>query len=201
MATATSTPLGRPRTFDEDAVLDELVSLFWRQGYSQTSMTDIVEASGVHKPSLYRTFGTKEEIFATVLRRYLAERREVLTGIIDTCRPGVDGIHDFLDKFEADALSDEAQKGCLFVNSSTELRGTTPGFENFADENRQDMRLMFRTLVDRIPATSNDVVDERADLLHTLLLGFRVTARSSTGPDEIRRTMRAIHTAVDAWRE
>ena len=27
-------------------------------------MTDLVDASGVHKSSLYSTFGTKEELFA-----------------------------------------------------------------------------------------------------------------------------------------
>ncbi|MGB5523380.1 MAG: helix-turn-helix domain-containing protein, partial [Polyangiales bacterium] len=51
---------GRPRLFDEGAVLDELTALFWRKGYSQTSMADLVDASGVHKSSLYSTFGTKE---------------------------------------------------------------------------------------------------------------------------------------------
>lgn len=199
MATTTNAPIGRPRSFDEDAVLDELVSLFWRQGYSQTSMTDIVEASGVHKPSLYRTFGTKEEIFATVLRRYLTERNTMLENIIGECRPGIDGVHDFLDRFESDSLTDFGQYGCLFVNSSTELRGTTPGYEHFSDEYRQEMRMILRSLVERVQPATADVVDARTDLLYTLLLGFRVTVRSSTDPDEIRRTMRSMHAAVDAW--
>lgn len=199
MATGTKTMLGRPRTFDEDAVLDELVGLFWRQGYSQTSMTDIVEASGVHRPSLYRIFGTKEEIFATVLRRYLTERNAMLAGIIADCRPGIDGVHDFLDRFEADSLTDVGRYGCLLVNSSTELSGTAPGFENFADAHRHEMRHLLRTLVERAQPATDDVVVERTDLLHTLLVGFRVTTRSSMDPAEGRRTMRAIHSAVDAW--
>ncbi len=163
-------------------------------------MSDIVEASGVHKPSLYRTFGTKEELFATVLRRYLAERKALLSELIAECRPGIDGVHDFLDKLEADALTESGQLGCLFVNSSTELRGSAPGFEHFSDEYRETMRPVFRSLVERVQPATDAIVDQRVDLLYTLILGFRVTVRSSTGTDETRRTMVAIHAAVDAWR-
>ena len=70
MSTATPTR-GRPRTFDEEAVLDALTALFWRQGYEATSMADIVEASGLNKSSLYNTFGSKQELFATILDRYV----------------------------------------------------------------------------------------------------------------------------------
>ena len=57
---------GRPRLFDEEAVLDELTGLFWEKGYAQTSMADLVHASGVHKSSLYSTFGSKEELFSKI---------------------------------------------------------------------------------------------------------------------------------------
>ncbi len=199
MGASSEKTVGRPRLFNEDAVLDELVSLFWRQGYAQTSMSDIVGASGVHKPSLYRTFGTKEELFATVLRRYLSERETMLAELIAASRPGIDGVHDFLDKIEADALTDAGQYGCLFVNASIELRGSSPGFEHFADEYRQIMRRHLRSLVERVRPATDDVVDQRTDLLFTLILGFRVTVRSSTGTDEARRAMAAMHAAVETW--
>lgn len=199
MATSADSTLGRPRLFDEEAVLNELVGLFWRQGYAQTSMADIVDASGVHKPSLYRTFGTKEELFATVLRRYLTEREAVLNELIAACRPGIVGVHDFLDKIEADALTDAGQYGCLFVNSATELRGSAPGFENFAGEYRAVIRRKIRSLVERVQPASDNLVDLRADLLYALVLGYRVIIRSSADPEEARATMVAIHAAVDAW--
>ena len=36
MSTSTKAAVGRPRLFDEEAVLAALTALFWRQGYAQT---------------------------------------------------------------------------------------------------------------------------------------------------------------------
>ena len=82
MSSTTKAPVGRPRRYDEESVLEALTALFWRQGYAQTSMADIVETSGVHKPSLYRTFGSKEELFTKVLHRYLDQRMSQFSTLI-----------------------------------------------------------------------------------------------------------------------
>jgi AcrR family transcriptional regulator len=63
-------PAGRPRTFDADKALDRAVEVFWRQGYEGASLSDLTAAMGVNRPSLYATFGTKEQLFEKALRRY-----------------------------------------------------------------------------------------------------------------------------------
>jgi AcrR family transcriptional regulator len=62
--------MGRPREFDIDEVLDAALELFWRNGYEGTSLSDLTEAMGITRPSLYATFGNKEELFRKVLDRY-----------------------------------------------------------------------------------------------------------------------------------
>jgi AcrR family transcriptional regulator len=61
---------GRPRGFDVDEALDRAVEVFWRQGYEGTGISDLTRAMGINPPSLYGTFGNKEELFRKVLDRY-----------------------------------------------------------------------------------------------------------------------------------
>ena len=44
--------------------------MFWRQGYEGTSLSDLTEATGLNRPSLYAAFGNKEALFREALDRY-----------------------------------------------------------------------------------------------------------------------------------
>ncbi len=201
--TVSETPVvGRPRSFDEDAVLDALTALFWRKGYAQTSMADVVEASGVHKPSLYRVFGTKDEIFATVLHRYLDAQMATVSELIERCSPGADGVHEFLDGFAAAVLADACRNGCLLVMASNELSGTMPGYEDFAGAYRSALRERLAVLVTRaLGEDTSDMalVDQRSELLTTFLAGFQVAVRAGASDEEIHRIIDSMHGVIDAW--
>src|SRR5262245_25298773 len=62
--------MGRPREFDADDALQTALELFWRKGYEGTSINDLTDSMGITKPSLYGTFGNKEELFRMALERY-----------------------------------------------------------------------------------------------------------------------------------
>jgi AcrR family transcriptional regulator len=193
---------GRPRLFDEDAVLDELTALFWEKGYSQTSMADLVEASGVHKSSLYSTFGSKDELFATILRRYFDSRMDMFSGLVEMAGPGTEGIHTFLEFLRSDIVSGSSQQGCLLVNTSTELCGTTPGFEHFGVEYRAEMRARLRTLIAQAQsdtAAADALTDQRTDLFLTYMFGLNVIARGDGDEAEIGRAIDSMHAVVDSW--
>ncbi|WP_435200827.1 TetR/AcrR family transcriptional regulator [Janibacter sp. GS2] len=201
MSESVKATVGRPRLFDEEAVLNDLTDLFWRKGYGQTSMADIVQASGVHKPSLYRTFGSKEELFATVLRRYLAQRMTMFAALIDEAGPGVRGLHRFMEMFEADAVSERGRDGCLMVMASNELRGTLPGYDFSTDYRRQMREQIHALIAQALPheAVDSEIVRARTDLVTTYLLGLQVIMRSGADAAEIHQYLNAMHVTVDAW--
>ncbi|RYG71670.1 TetR/AcrR family transcriptional regulator [bacterium] len=62
--------LGRPREFDSEEALEKAMRLFWRKGYEGTTYADLTAAIGITKPSLYATFGNKEQLFRKVLAKY-----------------------------------------------------------------------------------------------------------------------------------
>ena len=62
--------IGRPRSFDESAVLDSAMNTFWERGYDSTSYPDLVEATGLGRQNLYQAFGDKRSLLTAVLRHY-----------------------------------------------------------------------------------------------------------------------------------
>lgn len=189
---------GRPRHFDEDTVLDQLTELFWQKGFAQTSMSDLVEASGVHKSSLYSTFGGKDELFAKILHRYFARRMDGFTAAVEDAGPGIGGIHSFLDRIQADMVSDSGRDGCLLINSSSELAGSTPGFEDFGTKYRSEARRRIRTLIAQ--AGGNDTtIDLRTSLFVTYMIGLTVTTKGGADETEIGHVLEAMHAIVDSW--
>jgi AcrR family transcriptional regulator len=46
--------------------------LFWEHGFDGTSMSELTEAMGINRRSVYAAFGNKEALFTAALERYLA---------------------------------------------------------------------------------------------------------------------------------
>ena len=69
---ATPKCLGRPRAFDAEDALERAMQVFWRKGYEGASLSDLTEAMGINRPSLYAAFGNKESLFRKVVERYNA---------------------------------------------------------------------------------------------------------------------------------
>ncbi|MFE5508570.1 TetR/AcrR family transcriptional regulator [Amycolatopsis japonica] len=70
--------MARPRQFDETTAIEAAAAVFRQRGYNATSVDHLVEATGVHRGSLYGAFGSKHGLFARVLEHVTADRDEQL---------------------------------------------------------------------------------------------------------------------------
>ena len=73
--------MGRAKNFSREGVLKKAIPVFWKRGFSDTSVQDLERATGVNKSGLYAEFRDKEDLFVESLRYYLAtqEKRGLLT--------------------------------------------------------------------------------------------------------------------------
>ncbi|KNF07709.1 transcriptional regulator, TetR family [Gottschalkia purinilytica] len=65
-------------------IIQHAFDLFAEKGYSETSIDDIVKASGVSKGGIYYYFNSKEEIFLEIAKNRLEERRDLIKNIPNT---------------------------------------------------------------------------------------------------------------------
>lgn len=65
---------GRPLSFDRQDVLEKAMLAFWARGYETTSISYLTTAMGITAPSLYATFGNKQQLFLEAMHRYVGDR-------------------------------------------------------------------------------------------------------------------------------
>ncbi len=112
--------MARPRTFEPDIALDRAMATFWRRGYGETSLPDLLKDMGISRSSFYDTFGGKREVFEAALARY--EDQVINHMVLAVERPGPirEVLRALLDDMVAGALADNG-RGCLVSNSVAEL--------------------------------------------------------------------------------
>ncbi|MDF0376549.1 MULTISPECIES: TetR/AcrR family transcriptional regulator [Streptomyces] len=97
--------MGRPRAFDEDEAVRAAVGLFGGRAYDGVSVDDLVTHLGVHRNSLYKTFGSKRGLYLVALRRHIA----------DDVRPLLDALAEATDAATALRLVTSADLGLLLL--------------------------------------------------------------------------------------
>ncbi|MES2021588.1 MAG: TetR/AcrR family transcriptional regulator [Pseudomonadota bacterium] len=108
---------GRPREFDVDEALAAALMVFWRNGYEAASMTELTNAMGITKPSLYAAFGNKEALFHKALDLYEREKLAYMKSALEA--PTARGVAERLLRGALEIqMSTCDPKGCLGVISS-----------------------------------------------------------------------------------
>lgn len=108
---------GRPREFCTEEALAAALRVFWSKGYEGASLTDLTEAMGITRPSLYAAFGNKEALFRKALDLYQTEKLDYVgKALVEPTARAV------AEHFMRGALDNQTRScephGCLGVISS-----------------------------------------------------------------------------------
>jgi AcrR family transcriptional regulator len=108
---------GRPREFDVDEALAAALRVFWSKGYEGASLSDLTEAMGITRPSLYAAFGNKESLFRKALDLYEREKLAYVGEALEA--PTSRAVAERLLRGALEMQTQECDpKGCLRVISS-----------------------------------------------------------------------------------
>lgn len=104
---------GRPRVLNRETGLEVAANLFWERGYEGTSIADLTAAMGITPPSLYATFGSKEELFRMALNHSISQQNSQRLELLDAKIPVYETLKLFLyDIAEGDTQPDKP-RGCI----------------------------------------------------------------------------------------
>lgn len=187
---------GRPRSFDEDAVLDAAMRAFWEHGYEGTSVATLEAATGLKAPSLYGAFGSKAALYQSALERYASEHGAVLR----PDGPAREAIAEFLleaaDRFSKGGLP----PGCMIstaalgVGAAQHEVATRPARMRAQTLDGIEQRL--RRAVDEGELPAETDVAALARLVGAVIQGMSVQAIDGAP----RAELRALATiAMNAW--
>ena len=131
---------GRPLGFEPDSALDQLMQLFWEQGYDHTTQADMIERTGLSSSSLYNTFGDNTSIFDAALARY--------NELVDAnCAPmfdranGLEALEVFIDRLGEHVVRPQlGARGCLMVTTMAEAGDELQAVEDRVDYYRSHIQ-------------------------------------------------------------
>ena len=115
--------MARTKAFDETAVIDRALVMFWEQGYEATSVRDLLSTAGISSSSLYATFGDKHDLFCAALDRYRAIEREQFAAILAASQAIRPTLHDLYATLIDTLLLDDGSRGSFTLNAAIELGG------------------------------------------------------------------------------
>lgn len=191
---------GRPRGFDRAQALRQAMVVFWERGYEGTSLSDLTEAMGIERPSLYSAFGCKEALFREAVDLYNEIESPAAQRMLDTKTTARDAISGMLHHYAENYTRAGKPPGCMIVLSA--LLGTPQNRkvrDHLASHRRQSHEALRRRIEDGkakgdVPRDADAAM--LAGFYSTILEGLSIKARDGAS----RKALIAIiDGAMAAW--
>lgn len=188
--------MARPKSFDEEAVLEQAVQLFRERGYEGTSLADLEAHLGLGRQSLYNTFGDKHALFLKALDRYKARVGEASIAGLNAPNAGLEAIRAFFHAAVESHTAQGGRPGCLLTNTIAE-RGSedTPALLRCI-HGRDTLVRAFRRVLTQAKARGEVSaaldVEAAATLLGIHNYGLSIMAKTGATAEELHAAVEAL---------
>lgn len=181
---------GRPLEFDPDAALDAAMQVFWRNGYENTSMQDLLDAMRISKSSLYQAFGGKQALFERCMTRYGDEMIGALRAALHSSPSGLAFIRQFLESVLDEARGVCEARGCLVLNTANEFARRNPRIAEAVSQGLDRFHGVLLAAVERAQQEGEIPPGRNATMLASYLVssmsGLRTMSKAGAGEDTLQ---------------
>ena len=165
--------------------------MFWKLGYTATSIQHLVDAMGIERGSLYRTYGNKEQLFRKAVEHYSRHQ----AARMPQGAPPLAMLRAYFDNNLEDTQNRQLPNGCLVINSAVETPALPKRIQKLVHEHITNLRTFFRGCIEAAIATCqlprSVAPDEQADALLAAIIGINVMSRAGTPHAQLERIANA----------
>lgn len=193
-------PVGRPLAFDPEAALDRAVLVFWEKGYAGADTETLARAMGITKPSIYGTFGTKEQLFLKALHRYGDSIGNKAFAALSDAKNIREGVAAFFTALVGQVSGGFGPRGCLIACVASSCCAEMESVQEFskaslADTDQAIAGIFVKAIVQGELSPSFPAA-QRASLMVDLMQGLAIRGRAGFSRAELSAMAEEAKAAV-----
>ena len=173
--------------FDRNEVIEKSINLFWQNGFSASSMKQVVKATDLKPGSIYLAFGNKEGLFREALESYARTRAAQMHSVLDTAPTVGDGICKILE-----GIIEESTRvdycSCFLIKTRLELAAEGNDLYKYASAKLSEVEALIESYLKK--EFNQKVSRRRAVSIMLHIFGVRVYGYKQGSADRMREGLR-----------
>ena len=170
----------RTKQFDEQAVLEKAMELFWQKGFHGTSMQELIDHLGINRASLYDTYGDKQQLFDRSLAHYKKRNQQGLLDVLNSGATVKEGFKNLFENSITAVINDPCRKGCFMVNTATSFACDSLQMDTLKENKHfieQSFSNALQKAIDSGELSAQLNIEVISKTLFTFFNGLQVTAK------------------------
>ena len=180
---------GQGRKFHLEDALEAAMIVFWAHGYEGASMAELTRAMGIKAPSLYKAYGSKEDLFFSVVDHYNSTHGSFMSSAMAEEKDGLAMLRRILLEAAEHYPSKQYPGGCLVISAAVSVTSAHEHVaQRLASMRNDNIRLM---------SSRDDVSKDMARFTAATLQGMSQQARDGATSDELKRIAQLAISALE----
>jgi TetR/AcrR family transcriptional regulator, transcriptional repressor for nem operon len=184
------------------SIIEKSAPLFNSKGYSATTMTDILKATGLTKGGVYGNFESKDEIATEAFEYSVSKLKDALIFKIKTESTAKNKLFAILNFYRNYSVTPLTEGGCPLLNTAIEADDNLP----FLKIRAQKALLELLGAIEFIIQRGVDFMEFRADLdakkeatlIFSIIQGGLMMSKLSDSPKILNDLLENIKTKIDS---
>jgi len=181
--------MARPKTYNDDEVIDKALAVFWEKGFIGASSRDLIEATGISNGSLFNRFGDKKQLYLACLQKYEAVYVTEIERLLAMDIPFKKKLKKALEGTVKKVPGSNDYEGCFFFNTSVDSGLDDRDILALTASIRKRVEQAFRGAIEHAKKTERLSIKidsiEMAKYFYTLTTGLRALAKNNIAASEM----------------